>query len=300
MPKVSVIIPAYNNATYLCEAIDSVLAQTYNDFEIIIVDDGSTDDTKNNVLSYVQRYPDKIKYFYQRNKGAGSARNKGIEEAQGEYFAFLDADDFVTPEWLGKLVSSFQNNNIGACVGRVVSPMPRTLIQSLVSSKIDDMSPIKDRGNYFVGSNLMVKKIVFEIIGKFDEDFCYASEDTDFGIRIGLSKFLIAYNKEAVMFYRQRADFCGLLKQKYRNGKSKIFLYKKYNHLKKNIFQDFEDFFINCFILLTRISARFIKFIFFKKERKFILLFEHPLELLCIIFQHIGRFRMRVKYNYWL
>lgn len=89
--SISVIIPTYNCSSYVCEAIDSVLSQTYQPLEIIVVDDGSTDNTKESLKSYIENR--KIKYFYQENKGPSSARNKGIREAHGEYISFLDADD---------------------------------------------------------------------------------------------------------------------------------------------------------------------------------------------------------------
>lgn len=93
LPKVSVIIPTYNCAKYLLIAVNSVLNQTFHDFEIIIVDDGSTDNTKEILKNYIKEYQNKIRYFYQENNGPGAARNKGIKEAKGEYVAFLDSDD---------------------------------------------------------------------------------------------------------------------------------------------------------------------------------------------------------------
>jgi len=82
-PKVSVIIPTYNCARYIPEAIESVLNQTYKDFEIIVVDDGSTDNTKEVLNRYI--IENLIKYIYQNNQGPGAARNTGIKAAKGEY-----------------------------------------------------------------------------------------------------------------------------------------------------------------------------------------------------------------------
>jgi len=92
MTKVSVIIPTYNRGRYVTKAIDSVLAQTYKDYEIIVVDDGSTDNTRDILASY----RDKIRCIYQENMGASAARNTGIRASTGEWIAFLDSDD----EWL--------------------------------------------------------------------------------------------------------------------------------------------------------------------------------------------------------
>jgi glycosyltransferase involved in cell wall biosynthesis len=93
MPKVSVIIPTYNRAQLLKEAIDSVLAQTYKNFELIVVDDNSIDNTKDVVEGYIKNFQN-IRYALNRHKkGAGGARNTGIESASGEWVAFLDSDD---------------------------------------------------------------------------------------------------------------------------------------------------------------------------------------------------------------
>ncbi len=94
---VSVIIPTYNRATHVTGAIDSVLAQTYRNYEIIVVDDGSTDNTKD-ILR--ERYAERIRYTYQPNKGPAAARNTGIHEARHELIAFLDSDDTWLPQKL--------------------------------------------------------------------------------------------------------------------------------------------------------------------------------------------------------
>ena len=100
---VSVIIPTYNRAHYLSEAIDSILNQDIQDcqIEIIVVDDGSTDNTK----EVLKKYGSRVRYIYQDNRGAGPARNRGIDEATGEWICFLDSDD----RWLpGKLTLQFK------------------------------------------------------------------------------------------------------------------------------------------------------------------------------------------------
>lgn len=104
-PKVSVVIPSYNYAAYLPRAIESALAQTYTDLEVIVVDDGSTDDTP----TVVQPYLDRIRYIRQANKGLPGARNTGIRASQSEFIALLDADDAWLPEKLERQMPRFQD-----------------------------------------------------------------------------------------------------------------------------------------------------------------------------------------------
>lgn len=111
-PKVSVIIPAYNSAWCVCKAIDSVLAQSFGDFEIIVVNDGSTDST----LEVLLKYGDAIRVINQRNGGMSNARNAGIQAARGEYLAFLDSDDWWLPGKLHKQVELLDTKpEIGFC-----------------------------------------------------------------------------------------------------------------------------------------------------------------------------------------
>lgn len=102
-PKVSVVIPCYNMGQYLDEAVNSVLAQTYRDFEIIIVDDGSTDETTKQVLSSFNR--PKTRVIYTANQGPSAARNTGIQQARGEYVLPLDADDKIGSRYMEKAVA---------------------------------------------------------------------------------------------------------------------------------------------------------------------------------------------------
>ena len=105
MPEISVIVPTYNYAHFIGDCLDSIFAQTYKDFEVIVIDDGSTDDT----ARVLEKYKGEIRYIYQENKGLPAARNTGIKAAQGEYLAFLDSDDLWLPEKLGEQVLFLRN-----------------------------------------------------------------------------------------------------------------------------------------------------------------------------------------------
>lgn len=98
MPKLSLIIPVYNVENYIEKCLDSVMNQTIDDLEIILVNDGSTDSSKVKIEPYLEKYQDKIKYLEKENGGLSSARNYGIPYATGEYIAFLDSDDYIEPQ----------------------------------------------------------------------------------------------------------------------------------------------------------------------------------------------------------
>ena len=109
-PLISVIVPVYNSANSLAECIDSLLGQTATDIEIILVDDGSTDDSSSIFAQYRSLHADKIKVVRQPNAGQSAARNTGLRLASGKYIAFCDADDAYAPHALEKLAQQLESN----------------------------------------------------------------------------------------------------------------------------------------------------------------------------------------------
>lgn len=110
MPKISVIIPVYNTEKYLKKCLDSVANQTFQDIEIIIVNDGSTDNSEKIILEYKNKLPEKVKYFKKENGGLSSARNYGIEVSSGDYIIFLDSDDYIKLDLFEQLLPYIQKN----------------------------------------------------------------------------------------------------------------------------------------------------------------------------------------------
>jgi glycosyltransferase involved in cell wall biosynthesis len=184
MPKVSIVIPTYNSAQFLDETLQSVFSQTFNDFEIIVIDDGSTDQTRK-VLS---KYDDRIRYFLQENGGPAKARNRGIRESLGEYIAFLDADDIWLPTKLEKQVSRFQQNPELGMVFTENSCFDQNGIYLTSLGKRKKLMRGDLVKNIFLHSGVatptvMVRREVFNQIGVFDEEL-YMSEDDNMWIRV--------------------------------------------------------------------------------------------------------------------
>ena len=99
MPKISVIVPIFNGEKYLCRCIDSILYQTFDDFELILINDGSSDNCAAICNEYMEK-DTRIKVIHQENRGVSAARNAGLDIANGDYISFVDSDDYVYPQYL--------------------------------------------------------------------------------------------------------------------------------------------------------------------------------------------------------
>ena len=172
-PTVSVIIPFYRGAAWLCEAVDSVLAQGFESSEIIVVNDGSKED----VTQFLEKYRQYIRYIKTENKGAAAARNRGISEAKGEYIAFLDSDDLWTP---GKL--EYQTAKMIE-YGALWSYTDYETFGEDVPTQVKEMSPSQTEGIYsrfspYIGTpTVMIARSLLTDSGfSFREDFLYGQD----------------------------------------------------------------------------------------------------------------------------
>jgi glycosyltransferase involved in cell wall biosynthesis len=204
MPKVSVVIPAYNAMTYLPETIANILKQTYTDFEVVVVNDGSTDKIEEWITQEVSDR--RIKLVSQANLGATGARNTGIKESQGEYLAFLDADDLWESTKLAKQVQVLDSHpevglvytwvtyvdEQGNSTGRVVnSQQEGDVWQELTKNNLIEC-----------GSVPMVRRQCFEKCGVFDCNLGSFVEDWDIWLRIA-NHYQFKVVKEPLVYYRQ-------------------------------------------------------------------------------------------------
>ncbi len=174
MPTISVIIHTYNNEKFIAETVESVLKQTYNEYEIIVVDDGSEDGTRDALLPYMQ----KIRYHYKENGGIASAKNAGISLSKAEFIAFLDHDDLWIPDKLKIQIEHFNRNpQIGLVYAKYTSfrddkelrTKPEKGYSGWIFAKLISKSFIQT-------STVMVKRDCLNAVGPFDESFRLADE----------------------------------------------------------------------------------------------------------------------------
>ena len=208
MPAVSVIMPAYNVEPYLAASIESVRGQTFRDWEIVIVDDGSTDRTGAIADGYARR-DRRIRVVHQANRGLSSARNTAMRYARGEFFALLDSDDLWDPDFLKaqmaifagtsdvSVVTANARNLGGPWDGKPVHPWPDRRPQP------DLAEILRDEESVFIMS--IFRRRVYERIGNFDERL-RSNEDYDYWLRAAATGFRFVRNDRPLGDYRRRSD----------------------------------------------------------------------------------------------
>ena len=203
---VSVIIPASNPGEFIRETIDSVIAQTYSNFEIIIVDDGSSDNT-GEIIGSIR--DDRIKYYYQPKSGMpAQVRNKAVGLSRGELIAFLDHDDVWMPKKLEVQIAVIKNNLDIALVSTNAYYMydgkktERPLVVGVRNGYFRDRVFIPRNG--VVQSTVLVKRSIFDKVGGFNESAdLFAIEDYDFWVRVYAAKSPCYYLSDPTMYFRK-------------------------------------------------------------------------------------------------
>jgi len=208
---VSIVVPTYNRGYCIEESLESALNQTYKNIEVIVVDDGSTDNTQE-ILNTLARER-KVKYFYQENQGPSAARNLGVERAGGKYLAFLDSDDTWTEDKIEKQMKFLKENpqfkmvvseGIGARELEGYSRRYRVGVgNDLVDKKEELIKAIFYARIWLCLVTILVEKDAFKRVGGFDEEL-FSGEDRFFAMNF-LTKYKIGFLEE-VVFYRGTQD----------------------------------------------------------------------------------------------
>ena len=230
-PMVSIVIPVYKGEDFLAQAIDSALAQTYKNIEILVVNDGSSDNgaTQEIALSY----GNKIRYIYKENGGVSSALNLGIKEMKGDYFSWLSHDDLYSTQKIEIQVSKIHTDrDIILCIGDTIdqvgnpikSKIPITLIRKKLCGRLNSLEMLKKVTNHYGinGLGLLIPKKAFEEAGEFDTNMKYM-QDTDMWYRILQLNYIWVCHSDVLTSSRiHKKQTTNLLPQSYITDKSVV------------------------------------------------------------------------------
>ncbi len=220
MNQVSIIMPLYNKACTVARAVESILKQTFTDWQLIIVNDGSTD----NGADIVKQFNDnRIELLYQSNKGPGAARNAGIEKAEGKYLAFLDADDQWYPWYLTNAVRAIQNNDV-VLIGTMYYEWPKKEDMTKYWAKHDIIVGkyrLQETENpqwakslvmfFHVGNSLLYTDTARKYGGFYSKDNCRIGEDTFLFMQIVINEPVMIIDPPAVCHHREDSDLSNVL-----------------------------------------------------------------------------------------
>jgi glycosyltransferase involved in cell wall biosynthesis len=208
LPSVSVVIPAYNVAPYIVETLDAVFAQTFTDFEVIIINDGSldTDELERALAPYL----DRICYVSQENSGAAAARNRGVQQAHGEYIAFLDGDDVWMPDYLDSQLRFMRGGDYDLVYADALlfgdSPVAgKTYMETTPSvGPVTFLSLVRNE-SHVITSGVVAKRVALIEAGLFDESLRNA-QDFELWARLARRGARLAFQRRVLLRYRCRED----------------------------------------------------------------------------------------------
>ena len=208
MPRVSVVIPAFNRAQNLQRAIDSVLIQHFKDFELIVVDDGSTDNTN----EVVQSFGSRVRYLFQKNQGPGAARNTGVEHASGKWIAFLDSDDVWQPNKLARQVEWTEQMGADLCFHDVVrEDEGASETQGAAWRRVPGLTPFRsgilddsfkllvEAAHVFLTTTLLLRRSTYLDAGGMSTDLL-TNQDIDLYLRL-FPRYRVAFLSEPLAVY---------------------------------------------------------------------------------------------------
>jgi glycosyltransferase involved in cell wall biosynthesis len=225
-PMVSVVVCAYNGASTLDECLSSLKELDYPCFEVILIDDGSTDQTFEIAGNYTN-----VRRIRVPNGGLSHARNLGIEAARGEIVAFIDSDAYADPDWLYYMVSALEEHKAAAVGGPNLSP-----VQDRFTAQCIDESPgnptcvlvDNERAEHIPGCNMAFRKDAFKTVGMFDAQHRAAGDDVDLCWRLLVADQKIVYHSSAVVWHHRRPTISAYLRQQKGYGFAEAHLQRRY------------------------------------------------------------------------
>ena len=226
-PSVSVIVCSYNGAKTLAACLESLGKLNYPDYEVILVDDGSTDDT-----AYIAAKFPNVKYIHQTNHGLSYARNAGAAAARGEVIAYTDSDCMADPDWLYYLVGTLTSGDYGGVGGPNITPPGENWIQACVAAAPGGPSHVlltDTVAEHIPGCNMAFYKWAFDNVGGFDPEYRKAGDDVDFCWRLQQGGQVIAFSPTAMVWHHRRFTLRAFFKQQDGYGEAESLL--RFKHL---------------------------------------------------------------------
>ncbi len=229
--RVSVVVPAYNSEDTIERCLEFLINQNYRNYEIIVVDDGSKDNTAKVVEKYMRRHK-KIKLIKQKNSGPAAARNRGAKKARGRIILFTDSDCLADKNWIKNMVEPFSDKNVAGVSGTYRTLNKEKLIARFVGYEIEKRHEkmAKSETIDFIGtfSAGYLKNIFFKF-GGFDTKFRKASgEDPELSFRIAKAGYKLIFNKKAFVYHPHVDNLKSYLKQKFYRAYWRVLLYRKH------------------------------------------------------------------------
>jgi len=243
-PKVSVIIPAWNEEVGLLATVKTVLASTYQNLEVIVVNDGSTDDSDRIMREFELAYNIKsngvkdairLKYFYKENAGKGRALNYGINQSSGDIIISIDADCALLPQTVGNFVKHFASPNVMAAVGNVKIGNTKTMLgtiqylEFLFSFYFKKTESILNTIYIIGGAAGAFRREIFDTVGVYNHQ--NITEDIDLSVRIQGEGMRIVYASDAVVYTEGASSLTGLMKQRLRWKRGRFQTFIEHKHL---------------------------------------------------------------------
>lgn len=225
-PFFSIIVPVYNVSQYLKRCIDSILSQLYGDFELLLVDDGSTDDSGRICDEYAKK-DNRIKVFHKKNGGVSSARNKGIDEARGKYVVFVDSDDYILKDRLLQIMR-LSDNNPDMIVGYNASPADYKYVCKIIAKQDFDII----RNVVVIWTSAFRNKILKEANVRFDEKIWHG-EDSLFILEFFDNCKTIIFTDEYGYVYEEGHKEG--LNVKFQDWYKELYVYKKITKVSQKI-----------------------------------------------------------------
>ena len=226
LPRVSVVVCSYNGAATLEECLHSLSKLNYPDYEVILVDDGSRDNTR----AIAEKFPN-VRYHFQKNMGLSAARNVGAELATGEVVAYTDSDCVADPHWLMYLMQAMQDQQVDAIGGPNVPPGSDSWTAKCVAASPGGPSHVMlddQRAEHVPGCNMAFKRSTLLGLGGFDVQFRQAGDDVDVCWRLMDAGFTIGYAPAALVWHHRRTSVRAYFKQQEGYGRSEAMLQLKH------------------------------------------------------------------------